>query len=128
MSNDTASRLAALEARVAHLEAINSRLVSAMSRFMTILDDRSLAFTEWAVEEFTTRDEETAQTRDELEIAIRSRAPRGFKFPTTVHETVVSPVTIIKNTFKKPYSEQTLDRWGEQLRYISGLAETHQLI
>ena len=124
----TATRLAALEARVAELEAIDARLIHAMSRFTAIFDNHSLAITELIVDEFSTRDQEAAQTQAELEAAIRGRAPRGFKFPITVHETVVSPVTVIKNTFRKPLDEHTWSRWGEHLRYISGLAETHQII
>ena len=77
----TAARLAALEARVAELEAINARLIACVSRFTAMFDDHSLAITEWAVEEFTARDQEAAETTAELEAAIRSRAPRGFKIP-----------------------------------------------
>ena len=124
----TATRLAALEARVAELEAIDARLIHAMSRFTAIFDNHFLAITELMVDEFTARDQETAATTAELEAAIRSRAPRGFKFPITVHQTVVSPVTIVKNTWRKPLDEHTWRLWGEHLRYISGLAETHQLI
>ena len=69
----TATRLAALEARVAELEMINSRLVDCMSRFTAIFDTHSLALTEWAVDEFSTRDQEAAQTQAELEAAIRKR-------------------------------------------------------
>ena len=135
MSATTTTRLAALEAKVEAqatqieaLEAINSRLVQCMSRFTAIFDNHSLAITELMVDEFLTRDQEAAQTQAELEAAIMSRAPRGFKFPITVHQTVVSPVTVIKNTFRKPLDAQTWERWGSHLRYLSGLAETHQII
>jgi hypothetical protein len=85
MSNDTAARLAALEAKVAQLETANARLVDVASRFFDLIADRTL----WAVEEFVARDQEAAETQVELETAIRSRAPRGFKFPVVVHETIV---------------------------------------
>ena len=66
----TATRLAALEARVAQLETINARLIACVSRFTAIFDNHSLAITEWAVDEFTARDQEAAQTQAELEAAI----------------------------------------------------------
>ncbi len=127
-SNDNLDKIDALEARVTQLETINARLIACVSRFTALLDNHSLALTEWAVDEFTARDTEAAQVQVELEAAIMSRAPRGFKFPITVHQTVVSPVTVIKNTFRKPLDAQTWERWGSHLRYLSGLAETHQII
>jgi uncharacterized coiled-coil protein SlyX len=90
----TAARLAALEARVATqatqieaLETINARLIHAMSRFTAIFDNHSLAITELMVDEFSTRDQETAQTRAELEAAIRKRGR--------------IPITVIENVFRK---------------------------
>ena len=81
----TAARLAALEARVTQLETINSRLIDVASRLMSMLDERTL----FAVEELAERDSEAAATTAELAAAIRSRAPRGFKIPITIHETIV---------------------------------------
>jgi hypothetical protein len=113
-TDDTAARISALEARVAELETVNARLVEVANRLFCLIENRTL----WAVEEFVERDEKTAQTRDELETAIRSRAPRGFKFP----------ITVVKQIFKKPADEETFHRWCAQLRHISGLAEVHQLV
>jgi carbamoylphosphate synthase large subunit len=85
MSDDTAARISAVEARVAALEAINVRLVGATTRLFDLLADRVL----WATEELIERDIETAETQVELEAKIRSRAPKGFRFPVVVHSTVV---------------------------------------
>jgi hypothetical protein len=84
MSNDTAARLRALEAKVAQLETANGRLIDVTSRLFDLIENRTL----WATEEFVERDSEAAATTAELVTAIRSRAPRGFKIPITVHEYV----------------------------------------
>jgi hypothetical protein len=104
----TTTRLAALEAKVEAqaaqieaLETINSRLVQCMSRFTAIFDNHSLAITELMVDEFLTRDQETAQTRAELEAAIRSRAPRGFKIP----------ITVVENVFRRPDDRTYFRSW-----------------
>lgn len=114
MSDDHAARLRALEAKVGQLETINARLIDVASRLFDLIGDR----TEWVSEELAERDGEAAETQVALETAIRSRAPRGFKFP----------ITVIKQTFKKPADEETFHRWCAQLRHISGLAEVHQLV
>jgi hypothetical protein len=82
---DTIARISALEARITALETTNARLVDVASRLFDLIGDRTL----FAVEEFVERDVETAETTIELASAISSRAPRGFKFPITVHETIV---------------------------------------
>jgi hypothetical protein len=82
---DTTARLRALEAHIAALETTNARLVDVASRLFDLVSDRTL----WTAEEFAERDGAAAQTQAEIETAIRSRAPRGFKFPITVHETIV---------------------------------------
>jgi hypothetical protein len=97
----TAARLRALEARVTQLETINARLIACVSRFTAMFDDHSLAITEWAVEEFTARDQEAAQTQAELEAAIRSRAPRGFKIP----------ITVVENVFRRPDDRTYFRSW-----------------
>jgi uncharacterized coiled-coil protein SlyX len=104
----TAARLAALEARVATqatqieaLETINARLIHAMSRFTAIFDNHSLAITELMVDEFSTRDQEAAQTAAELAAAIRSRAPRGFKIP----------ITVVENVFRRPDDRTYFRSW-----------------
>ena len=99
MSNDTAARLRALEAKVAALETINARLIACVSRFTAMFDDHSLAITEWAVEEFTARDEEAVQTQAELAAAIRSRAPRRV------------PITVIENVFRKEDDREHFLSW-----------------
>ena len=77
-SNDNLDKIDALEARVLDLEQVNSRLVACMTRFMAIIDDRALDFTE----QLTLVDER-------LEARIQTRAPRGFKTPIVVHSTIV---------------------------------------
>jgi hypothetical protein len=114
MSDDTAGRISALEAKVAQLEMANSRLIDVASRLFDLVSDRTL----WTAEEFAERDGAAAETQAEIETAIRSRAPRGFKFP----------ITVIKQTFKKPADEETFHRWCAQLRHITALAEVHQLV
>jgi hypothetical protein len=106
MGNDTAARLRALEAkidaqtaRITMLEAVNSRLIACVSRFTAMFDDHSLAITEWAVEEFTARDEEAVQTQAELAAAIRSRASRRI------------PITVIENVFRKEDDREHFLSW-----------------
>jgi hypothetical protein len=89
MSKDNAARISALEAKVAQLESINARLIEATSRLFDLVADRTEWVSEWVSEELTARDEETAETTIGLASAISSRAPRGFRFPITVHETIV---------------------------------------
>jgi hypothetical protein len=93
----TAARLAALEARVTQLETINARLIACVSRFTAMFDDHSLAITEWAVEEFTARDQEAAQTQAELEAAIRKRGR--------------IPITVIENVFRKEDDREHFLSW-----------------
>jgi hypothetical protein len=97
MSNDTAARLRALEAKVAALETINARLIACVSRFTAMFDDHSLAITEWAVDEFSTRDQEAAQTQAELEAAIRKRGR--------------IPITVIENVFRKEDDREHFLSW-----------------
>jgi hypothetical protein len=104
----TAARLAALEAKVEAqatqieaLEAINARLVQCMSRFTAMFDNHSLSITEFVVDEFLTRDQEAAATTAELEAAIRSRAPRGFKIP----------ITVVENVFRRPDDRTYFRSW-----------------
>ena len=104
MSNDTAARLRALEARVAQLETVNSRLIDVASRLMSMLDERTL----FAVEELAERDERAAETTAELVTAIRSRAPRGFKVPIAVHEYV----------YKSPEDREAFLSWIVALNNI----------
>jgi hypothetical protein len=91
-TTDTAARLRALEAkidaqtaRITALETINSRLVDATSRLFDLIADRTL----WAAEELVSVDERVTEEAEIREAAVRSRAPRGFKFPVVVHETIV---------------------------------------
>ena len=84
MSNDTA-RLAALEAKVAALETVTERLIEVANRLATMIGERTLLAAETQVE----LEEKIESEATELATAIRSRAPRGFKFPITIHQTVV---------------------------------------
>jgi hypothetical protein len=104
MSATTTARLAALEARVSQLETINSRLIDVAARLMSMIDERTL----FAVEELAERDSEAAATTAELATAIRSRAPRGFKIPITVHEYI----------YKSPEDREAFLSWIVALNNI----------
>jgi hypothetical protein len=88
-AKDTLARISALEARITALETTNARLVDVASRLFDLVANRTEWVSEWVSEELAERDGEAAATTVELASAISSRAPRGFRFPITVHETIV---------------------------------------
>jgi hypothetical protein len=88
----TTTCLAALEAQVqaqarqiAELQTSNARLVDVSARLFDLIADRTL----WATEELVSVDQRVTEEAEIREAAVRSRAPRGFKFPVVVHETIV---------------------------------------